>query len=49
MDTYLYAETYIHPTDYIENNVCTRVSNCFSAQERIILVLISGVAEQRGQ
>ena len=25
----------------IENNVCTRVTNCFSAQERVILVFIN--------
>ena len=25
---------------YIENNVCTRVTNCFSAHERVILVFI---------
>ena len=30
-------------------NVCTRVTNCFSAHERVILVFISGVAKQRGK
>ena len=33
----------------IENNVCTRVRNCFSAHERVILVLISRVAKQLGK
>ena len=32
---------------YIENNVCTRVANCLCAHERVILVLISRVAQQR--
>ena len=30
---------------YIENNVCTRVTNCFSAHERIIFVFISPICE----
>ena len=29
---------------YIENDVCTQVTNCFSAHERVILVLISRVS-----
>ena len=33
----------------IENNVCTQVTNCFSTHERVILVLISRVAKQRGK
>ena len=31
----------------IENNVCTRVTNCFSAHERVILVFSSWIAKQR--
>ena len=34
---------------YIENNVCTVVTNCFIAHERVILVFISRVAKQRGK
>ena len=34
--------------EFIENNVCTRVTNRFSAHERVILVFISRVAKQRG-
>ena len=30
---------------YIENNVCTRVANCFCILERVILVIISRVPE----
>ena len=37
------------PTRYIENNVCTRVTNYFSAHERVILVFISRDAKQRGK
>ena len=33
----------------IENIVCTRVTNCFSAHGRDILVFISRVARQRGK
>ena len=32
---------------YWQHNVCTRVTNCFSAHERVILVFISRVAKQR--
>ena len=31
----------------IENNVCTQVTNCFSAHERVILVFISQGAKQQ--
>ena len=31
----------------IENNVSTRVTNCFSAHERVILVVISRVAKKK--
>ena len=34
---------------YIENNVFTRVTNCFSVHERVILVFISRVAKQPGK
>ena len=34
---------------WIENNVCTRVTNCSSAHKRVILVFISRVAKQRGK
>ena len=34
---------------FIENKVCTRVTNCFSAHERVIFVFISRVAKQRGK
>ena len=34
---------------YIENNVCIRVANCLCAHERVILVFISRVAQQRGK
>ena len=34
---------------YIENNVCTRVTTCFSAHERVILMFISRVAKLRGK
>ena len=34
---------------YIENNVCARVTNCFSAHKRVISVIISRVAKQRGE
>ena len=33
----------------IENNVCTRVANCLCTHERVILVFISRVAQQRGK
>ena len=33
----------------IENCVCTRVTNCFSADERVILVFMSRVAKQPGK
>ena len=33
----------------IENRVCTRVTNCFSADERVILVFMSRVAKQPGK
>ena len=33
---------------FIDNNVCTIVRNCFSAHERVIMVVISRVAKQRG-
>ena len=33
---------------YIENNVWTRVTNCFSAHKRAIFVFVSWVAKQRG-
>ena len=35
--------------NYIENNVCTSVTNCFNAHERVILVFIFWVAKQRGK
>ena len=38
-----------HHFQWIENNVCTRVTNCFSAHERVILVFISRVVQQRGK
>ena len=31
---------------FLENNVCTRVTNCFGANERVILVFISRVAKE---
>ena len=33
---------------YIENNVCTRVTNCFSAHERAILCLIPELRSNEG-
>ena len=33
---------------YIENNVCTRVTNCFSAHERVILVYIPELRSNEG-
>ena len=33
----------------LENNVCARVMNCFSAHERVIFVFISQVAKQQGK
>ena len=35
----------VNPMKYRENNVCTQVTNCFSAHERVILVFISRVAK----
>ena len=33
--------------EYIQNSACARVTNCFSAHERVILVFISRVAKQK--
>ena len=33
---------------YIENDVCTWVTNCFSAQERVILVFMSELRSNEG-
>ena len=37
---------FVITVDFIENNVCTRLKNCFSAHERVILVFISRVSAE---
>ena len=45
--TWQYKEPVHQQLGYIENNVCTRVPNRFSAHKRVILVFISWVVKQR--
>ena len=49
VDTSLSELRYLKCNEYIENNVCTRVTNRFSAHERVILVFSPQVAMQQGK
>ena len=40
---------FFNHSDCMENNVCTHVANCLCAHERVILVFISRVVQQRGK